>query len=34
MDQVRDDKNCDEQWLNHLALREAMGQLGSGSSGF
>ena len=28
MDQVRDDKNCDEQWLNHLALREAMGQLG------
>ena len=28
MDQVRDDKKCDEQWLNHLALREAMGQLG------
>ena len=28
MDQVRDDKNCDEQWLNHLELREAMGQLG------
>ena len=28
MDQVRDDKNCDEQWLSHLALREAMGQLG------
>ena len=28
MDQVRDDKTCDEPWLNHLALREALGQLG------
>ena len=27
MDQVRDDKNCTEQWLNHIALREAMGRL-------
>lgn len=28
MDQVRDDKYCDEQWLNHIALREAIRQLG------
>ncbi len=28
MDQVRDDKNTDEQWLEHLALREAMDRLG------
>ena len=27
MDQVRDDKNCTEQWLNHIALREAMERL-------
>ena len=27
MDQVRDDKNTDEQWLEHLALREAMDHL-------
>ena len=27
MDQVRDDKNCAEQWLNHIALREAMERL-------
>ena len=27
MDQVRDDKNTDEQWLEHLALREAMDRL-------
>ena len=28
MDQVRDTKNTDEQWLEHLALREAIGNLG------
>jgi len=27
MDQVRDDKNTDEQWMEHIALREAMRQL-------
>ncbi|MCD8189304.1 MAG: RNA polymerase sporulation sigma factor SigG [Clostridiales bacterium] len=27
MDQVRDDKNTDEKWLEHLALHEAMGRL-------
>ena len=29
MDQVRDNKNTDEQWLEHLALKEAMGSLGA-----
>ena len=28
MDQVRDTKNTDDSWLEHLALREAMGFLG------
>ena len=28
MDQVRDTKNTDEQWLEHIALREAIGNLG------
>ena len=28
MDQVRDTKNTDEQWLEHIALRDAMGRLG------
>ena len=28
MDQVRDTKNTDEKWLEHLALKEAMGALG------
>jgi RNA polymerase sporulation-specific sigma factor len=28
MDQVRDTKNTDEQWIEHIALREAMKQLG------
>lgn len=27
MDQVRDDKNTDERWLEHLALRDAMDRL-------
>lgn len=27
MDQVRDEKNTDEQWMEHIALREAMKQL-------
>ena len=27
MDQVRDEKNTDEQWMEHIALREAMGKL-------
>lgn len=27
MDQVRDEKNTDEQWMEHIALREAMQQL-------
>lgn len=27
MDQVRDPKNTDEQWIEHIALREAIGQL-------
>ena len=27
LDQVRDDRNCSEQWLNHIALREAMYRL-------
>ncbi len=27
MDQVRDTKNTDEQWLEHIALREAMNRL-------
>ena len=27
LDQVRDDRNCSEQWLNHIALREAMDRL-------
>jgi RNA polymerase sporulation-specific sigma factor len=27
MDQVRDNKNTDENWLEHIALREAMSQL-------
>jgi RNA polymerase sporulation-specific sigma factor len=27
MDQVRDNKNTDEKWLEHIALREAMSQL-------
>ncbi len=29
MDQVRDTKNTDEQWLERIALREAMGNLGA-----
>lgn len=29
MDQLRDEKNTDEQWLEHLALREAMKGLNS-----
>lgn len=28
MDQVKDNKNTDEQWVEHIALREAMKQLG------
>jgi len=28
MDQIRDTKNTDEQWLEHIALRDAMGRLG------
>ncbi|MBQ1375511.1 MAG: RNA polymerase sporulation sigma factor SigG, partial [Clostridia bacterium] len=28
MDQVKDDKNSDEVWLEHIALREAMERLG------
>ena len=28
MDQVRDNKNTDEQWLEHMALKEAMDRLG------
>lgn len=28
MDQVRDTKNTDEKWLEHLALKDAMGALG------
>ncbi len=28
MDQLRDNKNTDEQWLEHIALREAMSALG------
>lgn len=28
MDQVRDTKNTDEKWLEHIALRDAMAQLG------
>ena len=27
MDQVRDTKNTDEDWLEHIALKEAMAQL-------
>lgn len=27
MDQVRDSKNTDENWLEHIALKEAMSQL-------
>ena len=27
MDQVKDEKNTDERWLEHLALSEAMQQL-------
>jgi RNA polymerase sporulation-specific sigma factor len=27
MDQVRDDKNTDERWIEHIALHEAMHQL-------
>lgn len=27
MDQVKDTKNTDERWIEHIALREAMGQL-------
>jgi RNA polymerase sporulation-specific sigma factor len=27
MDQVRDDKNTDERWIEHIALHEAMDQL-------
>ncbi len=27
MDQVRDSKNTDESWLEHIALKEAIGQL-------
>ena len=27
MDQVRDEKNCDETWLEHIALRDAIGRL-------
>ena len=27
MDQVRDPKNTDESWLEHIALKEAMGKL-------
>ncbi len=27
MDQVKDEKNTDERWLEHLALHEAMGRL-------
>ncbi len=27
MDQVKDTKNTDEKWIEHIALREAMGQL-------
>jgi RNA polymerase sporulation-specific sigma factor len=27
MDQVRDDKNTDESWLEHLALKEAIQKL-------
>ncbi len=29
MDQVRDTKNTDEQWIERIALREAMGNLGA-----
>ena len=28
MDQIRDDKNTNEDWLQHIALSEAMKQLG------
>ena len=28
MDQVRDTKNTDEQWMERIALREAMAALG------
>ena len=28
MDQVRDNKNTDEQWLERMALKEAMDRLG------
>ncbi len=28
MDQVRDQKNTDERWVEHIALHEAMGRLG------
>ena len=27
MDQVRDDRNTDEDWLEQIALKDAMGQL-------
>jgi RNA polymerase sporulation-specific sigma factor len=27
MDQVKDDKNTDEKWLEHIALQEAIGHL-------
>ena len=27
MDQVRDERNTDEQWMEHIALREAMRRL-------
>ena len=29
MDQVRDTRNTDEQWIEHIALRQAMSKLGS-----
>ena len=29
MDQVRDTRNTDEQWIEHIALRQAMAKLGS-----
>ena len=28
MDQVKDNKNTDEKWIEHIALREAISQLG------
>ena len=31
MDQVKDSKNTDESWLEHIALKEAMARLTSGS---